>query len=125
MTKQFGKTDRWFLGILAVVLITGCLFFYTAAGNEGAVAVVTIAGEYYGTYSLKEDRIIEIRQEDVVTNVLEIRDGKADVIQAECPDHLCVHQRAISKENETIVCLPNQVVIEIQGAKKAEFDSMT
>lgn len=125
MAKRFGKTDRWFLGILVIVLIIICIFFYGMGDKKGAVAVVTVAGEYYGSYSLEKDCTIEIKAGDIVTNILEIHDGKADVTSAECPDHLCVHQRAISKEKETIVCLPNQVVVEIKGAEQSEFDSMT
>ena len=40
-------------------------------------------------------------------------------------DKLCVHQKAIERTNETIVCLPHKVVVEIQDAKEADFDSMT
>ena len=44
---------------------------------------------------------------------------------ADCPDLLCVHQRAIDKEDETIVCLPNKVVVKVVGAKqKSDLDSV-
>ena len=125
MAKRLVKTDLCFLGILLLVLITGCIFFYAHKHKDGAVAVVTVAGEYYGTYPLEKDCRIEIKTNEIVTNILEIHDGKADMTDANCPDYLCVHQRAISKANETIVCLPNQVVVEIKGADTAEFDSMT
>jgi len=45
--------------------------------------------------------------------ILVIKDGKADMISAECPDHICVHHAPISHKGETIVCLPNRVVVEI------------
>jgi hypothetical protein len=45
--------------------------------------------------------------------------------QADCPDKLCVHQKAISATGETIVCLPNKVVVEIAGeTEDAEFDTI-
>ena len=89
------------------------------------MAEVTVDGEFYGTYSLKKDQIVEIVVNEEVTNVLQIKNGKADMIKADCPDLLCVHQRAISNQNETIVCLPNKVVVEIVGGKKTELDSVT
>ena len=58
------------------------------------------------------------------TNLLVIKDGKADVTEADCPDKLCVHQKAISKTNETIVCLPNKVVVQVIGAGESELDSI-
>ena len=46
------------------------------------------------------------------TNVCEIRDGRAKMTKADCPDHLCMRQSAIGDQGGTIVCLPNRVVIE-------------
>lgn len=126
MTKLFGRNDKWFLGILALLCVGGCSLFYVAGGRNGAVAEVTVAGEFFATCPLEKDLILEIKNEDgITTNTLQIKDGKADMIKAQCPDHLCVHQKAISKEKETIVCLPNQVVVEIKGTEESEFDSMT
>ena len=45
--------------------------------------------------------------------------------EADCPDQLCVHQRAISKQKQTIVCLPNRVVVEVIGGEDAGLDSIT
>ena len=59
------------------------------------------------------------------TNHLIIKDCKADVTEADCPDQICVDQKAISKEGETIVCLPNKVVVEVKGADASDFDTMT
>ena len=37
--------------------------------------------------------------------------------EADCPDQLCVHQKAVDAAGGTIVCLPNKVVIEaLSGA---------
>ena len=71
-------------------------------------------GEEYGTYSLGKDQTISIND----TNVCEIKDGKAHMISATCPDHLCMKQREIDEKGGTIVCLPNKVVIE--GSKSAD-----
>ena len=40
------------------------------------------------------------------------------MIRADCPDQLCVKQKAVSKNKESIICLPNKVVIE--GKDSAE-----
>ncbi len=74
---------------------------------------------------MEEEQTVEIIVDDKVKNVLKIQNGKADMIAADCPDLLCVHQRAVSNQNETIVCLPNKVVVEIVGGKRAELDSVT
>lgn len=125
MAKRFGKSDAWLLVILAVVLLAVCLLFYGFGGKKGACVTVTVAGELYGTYPLEQDAVVEIKIDGNVTNRLEIKDGAADVTDASCPDKLCVHQKSISKTNETIVCLPNKVVVEIMDGEASDLDSMT
>lgn len=46
------------------------------------------------------------------------------MLTADCPDQLCVHQQAISKKNQTIVCLPNKVVAEVTGNTKKDYDAV-
>lgn len=42
-------------------------------------------------------------------------DGQVWVTEATCPDKICIHQGKISQEGETIVCLPNRMIIQIFG----------
>ena len=86
------------------------------AGEDASWVRITVGGEEYGTYSLSEDQTIEIND----TNVCEIKDGEVNMIQADCPDQLCIHQGPIHIQGETIVCLPNRVVVEITGNDKDE-----
>jgi hypothetical protein len=44
---------------------------------------------------------------------LVIKDGKAFIQNADCPDKICAEHKPISKTGETIVCLPHKLVIEI------------
>ena len=76
-------------------------------GSHGSIRI-TVDGKEYGTYSLEKDQTIKIND----TNVCEIKDGQARMISAQCPDHLCMKQKAIDEKGGTIVCLPNKVVIE-------------
>ena len=48
-------------------------------------------------------------------NLIEVGDGKIRVVEASCPDKIDVKQGYISKIGETIVCLPNKMLIEIKG----------
>ncbi len=111
-----------FILVIAILLIAGIgflMYLYFAAGHAGTV-LVTANGEVYGTYSLKKDREIIIQG----GNTLVIRDGEADMTDADCPDHICVDHKPISKKKETIVCLPNKVIVEIVGGEDAETDAV-
>ena len=106
MKKRISRNDVIFLAILLAV-VTVFLVVYERTGTRadaGACMRVTVDG--------------------VTTNVLTIRDGRADMTEADCPDKLCVHQKAISKNHEMIVCLPNKVVVEVTGSEENGFDSI-
>ena len=58
-------------------------------------------------------------------NLIQIGDEEVRVIEADCPDKIDVKQGSISRIGETIVCLPNKLVIEIKGLDKdTEIDIM-
>lgn len=114
------KNDFILAGIILIIAGLGFLL-YAWLGNQGAgMVTVTVDGKVFGTYSLHEERKIMIRK----TNVLIIQDGQADIIEADCPDQICVEHKAISKNKETIVCLPNKVIVEVVGGENAEVDAV-
>lgn len=125
MAVQLKKNDRILLGTVLLLLIAGVCWFSFFGRETGASVKVTVNGQLYGTYSLKKNREVEITVGEKVTNVLQIQDEKADMISADCPDKLCMHQKAIFRQGETIVCLPNKVVAEVIGGEEAELDSVT
>lgn len=124
MQKRLSKNDIVFIGTITVLLAGILLFFCLFGGEKGAEAEITVDGVLYGTYSLEEDQKIPIIIDGATTNLLIISDGKADMTEADCPDQLCVHQKAIDKNNESIVCLPNKVVVRIISGEESEFDSI-
>lgn len=119
-----GKRDL----ILILILLAICLSVFgiwkIRHRTAGAQAVVTVNGKVYGTYSLSESQKIPIRIHGTTANVLQISDGYAKMTEADCPDKLCVHQGRIHAEGETIVCLPNKVVVSIQGGKDSSVDAV-
>lgn len=106
---------------LAAALWLGQRFFLSAEGNR---ILVTENGEMEGTYSLSEDRVLEFTDKNGGKNVLTIKEGKAWMSDADCPDKLCMKQNTITKTGESIICLPHKLVIEVQGDEAAELDAI-
>lgn len=113
MKKRFGKNDLIFIGILLTIALVVFFAGSWIYGKKGAKVQITVDGEVYGTYALNKEQTVTIEKKDKVTNILQIEDGTAKMITADCPDQLCVHQQEISKAGQTIVCLPNKVVVEV------------
>ena len=107
--------------LLVLIAVVACLWLF---GAKADVVVVKIDGETVSEYSLDEDREVEIKSGDGY-NILIIEDGKARVERASCPDGICSEHRPISRGGESIICLPNKVVIEVHASGNDEPDIIT
>lgn len=108
--KKSRNSVLLFIGfILATLLVM--VFFRGRMGAKGTTAVVTVDGEECYRCSLFVEKEISIDD----TNILVIKDGAADMISADCPDQICVKHNPISMTGETIICLPNKVVVTIEA----------
>ncbi len=106
--------------ILAIAFLAYYLHDLLGAAAAGTVTV-KVDGVIEGVYSLGEDQEIIINKG---SNCLVIKNGKADMTAADCPDKLCVNQKAISKNHESIICLPNKVVVEVDSGENGKLDAV-
>lgn len=108
-------------GILILVLLAAAAVFflgYRLWNRKTPEEVVVYVGEQeYARFSVKENREFLIETEQG-SNLLILKDGTADVTEASCPDKICVHQSPISQTGETIVCMPNRVIVTIEQASQ-------
>lgn len=131
MRKRFGRNDIILISVIVIIsvallLIWKLVYLKGQDTDSDACVEVTIDGRVYGTYPLSKDDTIEIKNGDGdVTNILVIKGGVADMTSADCPDHLCVKKKAISKEGESIICLPNKVVVTVKSDMKSDIDSIS
>lgn len=111
---MFQKKDK--LLIVFIVIAAGIIALVSNLfGNKaGSYVRVTIDGELYREYSLQENQTIEIR-EATGYNRLVIDQNSVKMLEADCPDQYCVKHAAITGTNETIVCLPHKLTVEIVG----------
>ena len=88
------------------------LFVINKTKEEGDVVVVRVNGIVTNEYSLEIDGIYSLNNG---SNTLVIKDGKAYLSDAKCPDKTCVKWGKIHLTGETITCLPNKLTITVEG----------
>ena len=98
------RKNDWLLIAVLLVAAAGiyvAIQYYQKVSTQNAVAVVTVDGVEYG---------------------FAIQDGYVSMPEASCPDQICVHHSRISRNKETIVCLPDKVVITIENGEDSGID---
>lgn len=107
------KNDLILLGLVLLVGIGLAIVFFLIP--DGGYVKVTIDGQLYSNYSLAEERTVKIESPDGGVNILHISEGKAWLSDCSCPDRTCEHMGKISKKGQSIICLPNKVIVSIEG----------
>ena len=122
MRKYITRADIA-LFVFFILLGTGMTVYsagLAARSGGGSTVRITVDGELYGTYPLSRDNTIVIEQNGHHNEVL-IENGSVRMKNADCANQICVNDGAISKTNQSIICLPNRVMVEITGGEE-EFD---
>lgn len=112
--------------LIAVILAALAAFgsYQLLHHENGDMVQISIDSEVTKTFSLNSDTTYTIKTKDGGSNILQIKDGYASIQEADCPDKLCVHQKKISKQGETLVCLPHKVVVSIISSQTPELDGV-
>jgi len=122
---QMKKNDLILIGL--VICIAMAAFAYNKITNDKAVgelyAEVYVEGNLYKKLSLEENQSITIKTKNGY-NVIEIKDGRAFMSDADCPDKICLNSGEISLPGRSIVCLPHKVYVIIKGEQKDEIDAI-
>jgi hypothetical protein len=109
--------------ILAVVLLAASVGISLSLSNgnshAGGSAAVYCDGSLVGSYDLSHDRVIT-REAGGHEIRLEINGGRIRIADSDCPRQICTHAGWISRPNQTIVCVPNKILIEITGRTKSD-----
>ncbi len=106
------KNLKWILIFMALCIL--CAVFYLVTPREKSLtAEITSDGNLIKTVNLDENA--EFTVENNGYNTIKVENGKIAVIDADCPDKICVNQGYISGGVLPIVCLPHKLVITVKG----------
>ena len=108
--------------VAGLLLAAVILYLLLRPGGPGVWAVVTVDGRETARYALSEDRTVILGEENY--NILQISNGKAAVMEANCGDHTCVRTGWIDRTGEQIICLPHRLIIKVVGGGSSDWDAV-
>lgn len=110
------KNDLKLILIIIGISLIMLSFLYFSKDNESKIANVYYDNDLVLSIDLNEGT--EKTYEVVGYNgkvIIKTSNGKIKVDEENSPLHLCSKQGYIEKSYETIICLPNKIVIEIEN----------
>ncbi len=114
------KADFILIAVVAVIVGVILFFLYGINNGTGAYVQIEIDGKIVETLPIDTDTTREIVSDGNGTNTLIIKDGYAKMTEANCPDSLCTNQKRISRNGESIICLPHKVVVSVVNENDSE-----
>lgn len=115
------RNDIILVCVLLAIAVVGYLIVNMFVYKEGGSVEIYSGSERIKTLSLTEDTEYEINVDDH-TNIIKIENGSVSMIDADCPDKLCEKQGKISKNEMSIICLPNKIVVKINSNSNTDMD---
>jgi hypothetical protein len=107
---------------LATVLVASLYLLLWRPGAAGIELSVWVSGEETMRVPLSVDRRIEV-DGAIGTSIIEISNDRARVVDSPGPRKICVRTGWLREAGESAICLPNEVVIRVEGADP-RFDGM-
>lgn len=115
------RTDT-VITILAALLVAALYWLLWQRGPAGSEASIWVAGQETMRVPLSVDRRLEV-EGAVGRSVIEIADGAVRVLDSPGPRKICVRMGWLREAGDSAICLPNQVVVRIEG-DQPRFDAM-
>lgn len=106
--------------IIAALLILIPLVIVLLNSKNGDKALVKRDGKVIDILDLSKDSVYTY-EDDSGFNTVSVENGKIHVIEADCPGHDCINKGFISRNNESIICLPHHLEVTI-SSNNEEFD---
>jgi len=110
---------------LAVAVILWILMNKIPGDTAGGEVVIYKNREEFAVIPLTDERTIVVEDKGGNRNVIRIEDGKVRMIEANCPDQVCVNTRPAQADGQSIICLPNRVAVEVRSTGKNEIDGVS
>lgn len=123
MLSRFDKIIIFILIILSLILFL--CFGLSSINSSGRILKIQSEGEIYAEYKLDSqvaEKELQVKNKNGNCTIF-ISKNEVYVKNADCKDELCIGKK-ISKVGQTIVCLPNKILIYIVSEKDTKIDSV-
>lgn len=102
------------LVVVLLLVLAVAVSALTIGREAGSRAVVVVAGQRSAVLPLEATTRITV-QGPLGPTVVEGTGHAVHVVSSACPQNVCVRMGEVSAVGETILCVPNRVVVRVEG----------
>ncbi|HXG00047.1 MAG TPA: NusG domain II-containing protein [Bacteroidota bacterium] len=123
MMQHTTIADRILIVVLIVASVTS-FFVADLLATHGFTVLVEVRNVVVYKGNLSEDSIVSVHGAlgDVT---IQMKDGKVAVVKAHCPNRICMRTGWRSLAGESIICVPNHLVVRILGDSEIKVQGVT
>lgn len=108
--------------VVALTLII--LILVTMINKTGNEVIIEQNSKQVAVLDINKNQKYNLYNNNKICNTVVINDGEVYMSYANCKDKICVNHNKISKNNESIICLPNKVIVTVVDSKDGEVDGV-
>lgn len=110
--KLLSLKDIIFILCLCSIFLFFIVFRLFFTDKSPKTIVIEVNNSLYKACSIEKNGLLEIDGKSGKT-IVEIQGKKVRIKKSSCPNQICVKTGWISKPGDTIICLPNKIIIKI------------
>lgn len=107
--------DLIFISLAFALIVSSYFFFWSTNKHQGQTADISVNQQNVLTVSLYQNKTYKIKGH-IGHSTIKVEQGKIRFIHSPCTKKYCVLQGWRQLEGDAAACLPNRVVISINGA---------
>ncbi len=115
--------DGCVIGIILACIVISMIAF-PIHRKEGRLVTVIQDSRIAERYPLSGEKTIVMHCTTGIFRI-QIRNGSVWVEEAHCPRQICMKAKKISRAGQMIVCIPNHILIRIEGQSEGTLDGVT
>lgn len=128
---ELKKLDTIIIVVLLILSIIPSIYLmFFKSNNENSSIVIKVDGEVEKSIPLKYENKSNIYEFNFNNNTgyVEVKNGRVRMLEMDkkiCPEGICSGTGWIENSYESIVCLPNRIIVTFEGNKDKVIDAQS
>jgi hypothetical protein len=122
--RKVTRSEKLLIAVIVLFSIAAILWNWSGDsknGKHGGMVAVHHKGKLLERVGLEKDTIVVLPDGQMK---IQVKDSRVRVAWSDCPNQLCVNRGWIKTAGEIIVCVPNEVLIEIEAPDLPVLDAV-